>query len=466
MIASPSLADSPRARRLPRVAGTPLALGLAMAAALGFASPALADVKAGVDAWTKGDYATAVHEWEGLAAKGDADAQFDLGQAYKLGRGVKQDLAHAELLFGQAAAKGHLQAADNYGLLLFQRGEHARAMPYVASAAGRGDPRAEYLLGIAHFNGDIVPKDWVRAYALESLAQQAGLQQAKAALAQMDGFIPIEQRQQAVALEADLTQQIQATRSRQVATAQLGGNLPQATAGPSYGPAARPQDSAPEQAPAPQSAPEPAYNPPAAANMADNVPYSPPQPAAAYPAPASDRYSGFAGPSAPQGELPPLPASSAPQPSPYAAAYPASPYPTPAHARGLPPSAPRASAAAAHPHGPLAAAPAPAPISEPESDTAPAPIQPKPHAASAHLADSALSSGPWKIQLGAFGVAANAEAMWAKAKSRPEISGHARALVPTGKVSRLLATGYSEEAAHAACRKLTAAGISCLVTKD
>ena len=462
MIVSSTPAAGLRARPMPRVAGTPLALGLALAAAIGIAGPALADVKAGVDAWAKGDYAAAVHEWEGLAAKGDADAQFDLGQAYKLGRGVKQDLAHAELLFGQAAAKGHLQAADNYGLLLFQRGEHARAMPYVASAAGRGDPRSEYLLGIAHFNGDIVPKDWVRAYALESLAQQAGLQQAKAALAQMDGFIPLEQRQQAVALEADLTQQIQATRSRQVTSALLGGNLPQGTAGPGYAPAA-----APERAPMPQSAPEPAYNPPAAASMADNAPYSPPQPATG-PAPQSDRYSGFAGPAAPQGELPPLPAS-ARQPSPYAAApYPAAPYPTPAPARGLPQSAPRASAAAAHPHGQLVAAPAPAPVSEPES--APAPIQPKPHAAprpdAPHPADTASAGGPWKIQLGAFGVPANAEAMWAKAKARPEISGHARALVPTGRVSRLLATGYSEEAAHAACRKLTAAGISCLVTKD
>ena len=96
MIASPSLADSPRARRLPRVAGTPLALGLAMAAALGFASPALADVKAGVDAWTKGDYATAVHEWEGLAAKGDADAQFDLGQAYKKAVRMNDDVWEIE----------------------------------------------------------------------------------------------------------------------------------------------------------------------------------------------------------------------------------------------------------------------------------------------------------------------------------------------------------------------------------
>ena len=47
---------------------------------------------------------------------------FNLGQAYKLGKGVPQDLAKAESLFAQAAGMGHMQAADNYGLLLFQRG--------------------------------------------------------------------------------------------------------------------------------------------------------------------------------------------------------------------------------------------------------------------------------------------------------------------------------------------------------
>ena len=103
-------------------------------AALLAASPAFADVKAGVDAWSRGDYASAVGEWKGPADKGDADAQFNMGQAYKLGRGVPADLAKAEELFGKAAAQGHLQAADNYGLLLFQRGEHVRALPYIKAA--------------------------------------------------------------------------------------------------------------------------------------------------------------------------------------------------------------------------------------------------------------------------------------------------------------------------------------------
>ena len=152
-----------------------LAMALAMVTA-----PAQADVKAGVDAWTKGDFEMAVGEWLGPATQGDADAQFNLAQAYKLGRGVKPDLAKAEELFGKAAAQGHWQASDNYGLLLFQRGERAKALPYIIAGSDRGDPRAQYLLGIAHFNGDNVPKDWVRAYALVSLAQQSGLTQATA----------------------------------------------------------------------------------------------------------------------------------------------------------------------------------------------------------------------------------------------------------------------------------------------
>ena len=158
-----------------------LGISLAVAAAMLPASAALADVKTGVDAWSRGDYPAAVREWQPSADKGDPDAQYNLAQAYKLGRGVKPDLRKAEDLFGKAAQQGHLQASDMYGLLLFQRGERAKAMPYVRAAAERGEAPAQYLLGVAHFNGENVPKDWVRAYALTSLALQAGLAQARQA---------------------------------------------------------------------------------------------------------------------------------------------------------------------------------------------------------------------------------------------------------------------------------------------
>jgi len=190
------------------------------------AAPAAADTRSGVEAWTRGDFSTAVKAWQAEAAKGDADAMFNLGQAYKLGKGIEQDLAQAETLFGRAAALGHLQAGDNYGLMLFQRGQRIQALPFIRAAADRGDPRAQYLLGIGHFNGDIVAKDWVRAYALVSLAQQAGLPQAAAALSQMDQHVPMAQRQQSAELAAELRSQADATRARQLAAVDLGTTIP------------------------------------------------------------------------------------------------------------------------------------------------------------------------------------------------------------------------------------------------
>ncbi len=204
----------------------PLAFAVSLAAA-----PVLADVKAGVDAWTAGNYAAAVQQWRPLADKGDADAQFNLAQAYKLGRGVPVDLGKAEALYGKAAAQGHVQASDTYGLILFQRGERAQAMPYIRSSAARGDARAEYILGLAHFNGDIVEKDWVRAYALVSMAQRAGLAQARSALAQMDEHIPLVDRQKSIALAAQLTAQADATRVSEATGAELG-TVPRAVAAP------------------------------------------------------------------------------------------------------------------------------------------------------------------------------------------------------------------------------------------
>ena len=88
------------------VANKPL-LGAAALLAAFAAVPALADVKAGVDAWSRGDYAAAVREWEAPAAAGDPDAMFNLGQAYRLGRGVVMNPGRAEQLYARAAAAGH-----------------------------------------------------------------------------------------------------------------------------------------------------------------------------------------------------------------------------------------------------------------------------------------------------------------------------------------------------------------------
>jgi cell division septation protein DedD len=171
----------------------------AMAGAL-LAAPALADVKAGVDAWQRGDYRVAVSEWRGPAVAGDADAQFNMGQAYKFGRGVPADLAQAEEWYRKAALQGHPQAEENYGLALFENGKRLQAIEWLEKAAGRGAPRAQYVLGTMLFNGDAVTKDWVRAYALIVRAAAQGLPQASASQAQMDGYISLQDRQKALEL--------------------------------------------------------------------------------------------------------------------------------------------------------------------------------------------------------------------------------------------------------------------------
>lgn len=176
-------------------------VAVAAAATLALASGAArADVKAGVDAWQRGDFAAAVAEWRPLADRGDADAQYNLGQAYKMGRGVPADLSIAESWYEKAAQQGHPQAAANLGLILFQNGQKQKAIPWLKMAADADDPRAEYVLGTALFNGDIAGKDWVRAYALMSRAAAQGFPPATTNLQQMDQFVPEGQRRQGLAL--------------------------------------------------------------------------------------------------------------------------------------------------------------------------------------------------------------------------------------------------------------------------
>lgn len=162
--------------------------------------PATSVVKDGVDAWSRGEYRKAVDKWRPAAIAGDADAQFNLGQAYKLGRGVPVDLIMAEEWYRKAALQGHFQAEENYGLALFQNGKHAEAAPWLERSAARGEPRSQLVLGTMLFNADGVAKDWVRAYALLTRASAAGLPQASQTLAQMDQYIPTDTRQQGIAL--------------------------------------------------------------------------------------------------------------------------------------------------------------------------------------------------------------------------------------------------------------------------
>ncbi|KRA82661.1 SPOR domain-containing protein [Altererythrobacter sp. Root672] len=363
------------------------------------AAPAMADVKAGVDAWSRGDFAVAVREWEAPAANGDADAMFNLAQAYRLGRGVPIDAGRAEDLYARAAAAGHIRAADTYGLMLFQDGRREAALPYVQAAARRGDPRAQYLLGVAHFNGDLLERDWARAYALLTLANGQGLPQAAAALSEMDQAIPLEQRQQGAGLATQLREEAQLARATELTAAELEPSL--VSADP------QPVTPATPRVVAARSALDDAVRATGMENPADaGVSF------------ALGRASGPVSEPvvAEVREAKPVVVSVIETPAPMAR-------------------------------------PAPAP----ERTTAPTPAR----------APAQVATGPWRVQLGAFSVAGNAEKLWSKLSGRAELKGRERLMIPSGRVTKLQAGGFpTRAAADEACRSLQHSGQDCLVTRS
>ena len=188
---------------------------VAAAALIWAASPLSAQsVKAGIDAWQRSDYSGAVAIWRPLAEKGDADAEFNLGQAYRLGRGVPTNLAAAKTWFERAANQGHVDAETTLGLLFFQNGEQPDGLKWLRKAADQGEPRALLVYGTALVNGDSVTQDPVLGYAMVSRAAAQGLGPAKQTLDQLDHIMSLADRKRAVAMARNLAKGAPAPTSK------------------------------------------------------------------------------------------------------------------------------------------------------------------------------------------------------------------------------------------------------------
>ena len=159
------------------------------AAAPARATPPPPSVRQGVELWRAGKWDQAVSMWQGFAENGDPDAMFNIGQAYKLGRGVVMDKAIARDWYRRAAVKGHQPAQANLGILLFQAAEKAEAVRWLKAAADRGEMRAQYVLGIVHWNGDGAVKSMPLAYAYLVRAAAQGLPEATKALNELSQAI-------------------------------------------------------------------------------------------------------------------------------------------------------------------------------------------------------------------------------------------------------------------------------------
>ncbi|WP_194955177.1 SPOR domain-containing protein [Sphingopyxis solisilvae] len=390
-----------------------VAFALPLLAASMLAPPAMADVKDGVDAWQRGDYQAAVAAWRPEALAGDADAQFNLGQAYKLGRGVPTDLAQAESWYRRAAKQGHLQAEDNLGLVLFTANRRKEAMPYITRSAERGEPRAQYVLGTALFNGDLAPQDLPRAYALTKRASDAGLSIASARLAQLDGLIPLDQRQRGLAMLPDI--------EKNEARARLAAVNAAAPSAPQPAPA-----SPIKTASLPASAPGTSYTPPPVVPSAPATPRATATPVLSSPAATAA-------------------ATAAAEATADAAA--ASAGTTPGTSYAPPPESGASS--------PGSAKPRPAPRNNDPIAVVETPTPARPGG----------GNSPWRAQLGAFGVEANARNLWAAlGKKHPAVAERQPLYVKTGNVTRLQTGGFANKGeANNFCAALSKSGQACLV---
>jgi hypothetical protein len=159
-------------------------------------------VRSGVEAWQRADYAAAVSIWRPLADAGNSDASFNLGQAYRLGRGVPQDPAQAQGWYERAARNGHLNAQATLGLMLFETGNRIAGLRWLGLAADRGEPRAMLIYGTALFNGIGMPRDPLLGYVYVRRSATSGFAPAKDTLAEIEEILPEADQQKALALAA------------------------------------------------------------------------------------------------------------------------------------------------------------------------------------------------------------------------------------------------------------------------
>lgn len=178
-------------------------------AALSVAAPVFAasadgnGVRSGIEAWQKGDYAKAVSIWQPLADRGDPDAQFNMAQAYRLGRGVKANSATARTMMEKAAAQGHLVARTTLGLLLIRDGAQLDGLKWLKGAAEDGEPRAMLVYGTALINGDGVTQDRMLGYAFVRRSAEKGLRSARTTLDSLEPMMSAEDRRKALTLFGD-----------------------------------------------------------------------------------------------------------------------------------------------------------------------------------------------------------------------------------------------------------------------
>lgn len=132
----------------------------------------------GLDAYSQGDYSTALEMWKPLAESGSKEAAFNLGVLYEQGLGVKADFSKAHEWYRQAASAGYADAQFNLGSAYYHgqgvKQDIHTAISWWLRATEQEHPRALYNLATLYSRGEGVDKDLAKAMELYQRAASVG----------------------------------------------------------------------------------------------------------------------------------------------------------------------------------------------------------------------------------------------------------------------------------------------------
>ena len=156
---------------------TALVLGLSLVLAtggLGYAQ----DFQTGLEAYKKGDFITALREWEPIAEQGDAAVQYNLGLMYQNGQVGTQDYKEAVKWYFKSGEQGYAEAQYNLGVM-YEQGQgviqnYKEAANWFSKSAEQGYTSAQYNLGFMYIKGQGVLQDNVYAHMWWNLAASNG----------------------------------------------------------------------------------------------------------------------------------------------------------------------------------------------------------------------------------------------------------------------------------------------------
>jgi uncharacterized protein len=152
----------------------------------------------GVAAYDRADWATALRLLRPFAERGDANAQYLVGNLYGSGYGVDSDPDEAVRWWRKAADQGEARAQDELGTAyvwgLGVHKDYSQAAKWFHKAAEQGEGFAQSSLGFMYEDGTKgVPQDYALAHMWLNLAASQGQPVAKIELDKLTSKMTAEQ---------------------------------------------------------------------------------------------------------------------------------------------------------------------------------------------------------------------------------------------------------------------------------